>query len=117
MSTTLILSTWKGCKIRLLPLPTQPSSVSTSDVSLALPILTIRKFEEESKKQGIMYALVAKQVVEDAPTTSIQQVEPLLQKIVDLVVDELPKEQPSLQDVQHAIDLVPRALLPNLPAY
>lgn len=62
--------------------------------------------------------MVAKQVAEDTPTPSIpQEVEPLLQKIADLVPDKLPKELPPLLDMQHAIDLVLGASLPNLCAY
>ena len=108
---------WKGCKIRLLPLPAKSSS-STSDTAPALPILTMRKFEEESKEQGVMYALIARQVPEESPPTSIpQEVKSLLKKFADLVPDELPQELPPLRDIQHAIDLVPGASLPNLPAY
>eukprot|EP00268_Persea_americana_P054389 TRINITY_DN6228_c3_g1_i2.p1 TRINITY_DN6228_c3_g1~~TRINITY_DN6228_c3_g1_i2.p1 ORF type:complete len:117 (-),score=16.26 TRINITY_DN6228_c3_g1_i2:312-662(-) len=65
-----------------------------------------------------MYALIARQVTEESPNTSVpQEVEPLLKKFVDLVPDELPKELPPLRNIQHAIDLVPEASLPNLPAY
>ena len=78
----------------------------------------MRKFEEEIKEHGIMYALIAKQVTEDTPNTSIPQaVEPLLKKFANLVSNELPKELPPLRDIQHAIKLVAGASLPNLPAY
>ena len=78
----------------------------------------MRKFEQESKEHGIMYALIAKQVAKDTPTASIpQEVEPLLKKFPDLDLDEPPKELPPLQGIYHVIDLVPGASLPNLPAY
>lgn len=65
-----------------------------------------------------MYALIARQVPEESPNTSVpQEVEPLLKKFADLVPNELLKELPPLRDIQHAIDLVPGASLPNLPAY
>ena len=83
----------------MLPLPAKSSS-STSDTAPALPILTMRKFEEESKEQGVMYALIARQVPEESPNTSVpQEVEPLLKKFADIVLDELPKELPLLRDI------------------
>ena len=94
------------------------SSSSTSDIAPALPILTKWKFEEVSLEQGVLYALIARQVLEESPNISVpQEVEPLLQKFADLVLDELFKEIPPLRDIQHAIDLVPGASLPNLSAY
>eukprot|EP00268_Persea_americana_P054387 TRINITY_DN6228_c0_g1_i9.p3 TRINITY_DN6228_c0_g1~~TRINITY_DN6228_c0_g1_i9.p3 ORF type:complete len:110 (+),score=19.01 TRINITY_DN6228_c0_g1_i9:1551-1880(+) len=84
----------------------------------ALPILTMQKFKEKSKEQGVMYALIARQVPEESPNTYIpQEVKPLLEKFVDLVPNELPKKLPPLRYIQHAFHLVPRASLPNLPAY
>ena len=73
-------------------------------------IFTMRKFEVESKEQGLMYALVAKQVTEsneDSKPPTPREVQPLLNELSDLILDELPNEFPPMRDIQHAIDLTP----------
>lgn len=41
----------------------------------------------------------------------------LLKEFADVVLEELLSKLPSLQDIQHVIDLVPGSELPNLPHY
>eukprot|EP00268_Persea_americana_P043976 TRINITY_DN4436_c0_g2_i3.p1 TRINITY_DN4436_c0_g2~~TRINITY_DN4436_c0_g2_i3.p1 ORF type:complete len:231 (-),score=35.77 TRINITY_DN4436_c0_g2_i3:1159-1851(-) len=97
-----------------------PFSAKQATPTASPHILTIRKFEVESKEQGVMYALVTKQVTEsneDSKPFTPQEVHPLLNEFSDSIPDELPNELPPMRDIHHAIDLNPGASLPNLRAY
>lgn len=78
------------------------------------------EFEEECVKSGVVYALIGRNekrdivvMFEDYPI-EIQQ---LLEKYKELVGDDFPPGLPPLRSIEHAIDLIPGASLPNLPAY
>ena len=51
--------------------------------------------------------------VEDFP----EEIQELLEKFVDIVVDELPHSLPPIRSIIHHIDLIPRASFPNKVAY
>ena len=77
------------------------------------------QFEKESMKTKVIFALMAREVEEfkeqdkEYPTN----VRKILDDFSDLWPVELPNQLPSMRDIQHAIDLIPGASLPNLPAY
>ena len=64
-------------------------------------LLMVRKVEE-FKEQDKEYPANVRKILDD---------------FSDLWPAELPNELPPMRDIQHAIDLIPGASLPNLPAY
>ena len=64
-----------------------------------------------------MFALVARELHWEAREEQLEEVKSMLQEFKDVFPKELPDHLPPMCDIQHAIDFVPRATLPNLPHY
>ncbi|KAL6327493.1 hypothetical protein AAG906_021568 [Vitis piasezkii] len=82
-------------------------------------VLTMCQFENESKETKVIFALMARKVEEfkEQDKEYPANARKILDDFSDLWPEELPYELPPMRDVQHAIDLIPGASLPNLPAY
>ena len=75
--------------------------------------LTVQQFLKESDANGLAYALVLKEVHQVIPN----ELGTLLKEFEEVIPDELPSGLPPKRSMQHHIDLLPRASLPNLPHY
>ena len=86
----------------------------------SLHILTKKKFQHESKENGVIYDVVVKELnkkdAENIPSIP-KKVAELLDDFSDIAPTDLPNELPPLRNIQHAIDFMPGSQLPNLPAY
>ena len=74
------------------------------------------EFLVESKDTKKKFALIVKEEINstiDVPG----KMKPMLEEFQRIVHDKLLDELPPMRDIQHHIDLVPGASLPNLPHY
>nr|GEV37915.1 hypothetical protein [Tanacetum cinerariifolium] len=85
--------------------------------TLVTLVASPKEFQAKKKETGVSYALVVKGV-EDVMKNAIPTVvKPLLAEFSKIVVDDTPDALPPIRNIQHQIDLIPRASLPNLPHY
>ena len=94
--------------------PSEPEKqVPTSSPVL---ILQRKQFEETLQEEGFMVALVNTNIFSMSPSVP-EAFSPLLQEFTDVFPSDLPTGLPPLRDIQHHIDLVPDAVLPNRAHY
>jgi hypothetical protein len=103
---------FNSIKVVLLPKKEVIGGIPTGENN---NLLTMAKFEAEVKESGVVYVLIGKMEAENGIIPS--NVEPLLQDFGDIFPAELSETLPPLRDIQHQINLVPGANLPNRPHY
>ncbi|XP_062005885.1 uncharacterized protein LOC133723069 [Rosa rugosa] len=77
------------------------------------------EMEEAFKESEVFCPVVIKGLLaaEKEEVVIPKEVQNILGEFEELISDELPNELPPMRDIQHQIDLVPGASLPNLPHY
>ena len=99
---------WKdGSKVVLLPLKDE---VKTEN------LLSGKEVIKEMKVTGFCYALMVQKGEEEDIPVPIEAAK-VLREYADVIPNELPDGLPPKRDIQHHIDLLPGASLPNLAAY
>ena len=108
-----------GRKIVLGPI--QEDSVSKASKVEGKPSLLIvnneDEFNKECKELKQVYAVVVTDGEPKKVTEIPEPIQPLIKEFEELFLEELPVGLPPMCDIQHCIDLAPRASLPNLPHY
>ncbi|XP_020677004.2 uncharacterized protein LOC110095705 [Dendrobium catenatum] len=111
----------EGKKIKLLP--THPKSTkedikpNSLKPSSGLNLLTAKDLGTKLESGATLYALVAREVSVTQEEPVPEEVRELLETFADVFPEDLSHQLPPLSDIQHAIDLVLGASLPNLPYY
>jgi len=73
---------------------------------------------EKSLHEGsTCYALVAREADRNSEEHILEHIKTILEEFSEALPQDIPGQLPPLRDIQHAIDLVPGATLPNLPHY
>ncbi|XP_024314763.1 uncharacterized protein LOC106866093 [Brachypodium distachyon] len=89
-------------------------NLSSGEPSGTTSLVSCKQFMVDATEGGVYFLLLAEQKEEhDLPKEVLE----LLQNFSDVFPRELPSVLPPMRDVQHRIDLVPGASLPNRPAY
>lgn len=112
---------FEGRKITLLPSP-EPDLVTskpkhTNSTKQGPLIISKAQFEEEIRDPCPIFALIATGTVASLTNAVPPEFSTLVTEFEDLFPDELPAGLQPLRDIQHHIDLVPNAALPNRAHY
>ncbi|XP_028085162.1 uncharacterized protein LOC114286240 [Camellia sinensis] len=83
--------------------------------------ITNSEFVADAKTSQELNAMVVKTMVPAAKENTVtpipQKIQPLLEEFQELTADKLPDELPPIRDIQHQINFIPEASLPNLSHY
>ena len=111
---------FEGKKIVLNPLKPKPidtSKKTEAPKAKGLNIISPKAFERVAVQESIVFVLVARKFYGETREEQPEEVKTVLQEFKDVFLEELPDHLPPMRDIQHAIDFVPGAALPNLPYY
>ncbi|GJV69023.1 transposon ty3-I gag-pol polyprotein [Tanacetum coccineum] len=106
-----------GKTIAMLPLSVVSPKKALESKTLVTLVASPKEFQSEKKETGVSYTLVMKGV-KDVMKNAIPAVgKRLLAEFSKIVADDTPDALPPLRNIQHQIDLIPEASLPNLSHY
>lgn len=107
---------WKGKRIAVVPIGIKLETPKNEGKAFISLVNSHQEFNSCTQESGAAFALVVKGVEEESKQEVPELVKPLLKEFEKLA-ENLPDSLPPLRNIQHQIDLIPGASLPNLPHY
>ena len=101
----------------LKPKPIDMIKQKEAPKAKGLNIINLKAFERVAVQESVVFALVARELHGEAHEEQPEEVKSVLQEFKDVFPEELLDHLPPMRDIQHAIDFVLEATLPNLPHY
>lgn len=96
------------------------ATIKVDNLNKSLTLITSeRDVAVEAKETKVIYALIMKGFLttQDQRLQISNKDQAIIQDFEDLVSDDISNELPPMQNIQHQIDFIPGANLPNLPHY
>ena len=104
-----------GIKIKLAPLPPSELHQSNKETKPLVSLVTKEQFKVINKEAQAMSLVILLEASKG--TVFPPEIKKLLGEFPDVVPEEIPQGLPPMRDIQHAIDFIPGAVIPNRPAY
>ena len=101
----------------LKPKPINMSKKTEAPKAKGLNIISPKACERVAVQESIVFVLVARELHGETREEQPKEVKSVLQDFKDVFPEELPDHLPHMRDIQHAINFMPGATLPNLPHY
>jgi hypothetical protein len=104
-----------GVKVKLTPLPPSELDTRKKESKPLVTLITKTQFKEAvDEVQTVSFILMFE--ANDQTDLPIE-IEQILTEFPDVVPEDVPHGLPPMRDIQHAIDFIPGAVIPNRPAY
>ncbi|PKI51038.1 hypothetical protein CRG98_028563 [Punica granatum] len=111
----------EGVRYTLVPLSEKPRPKTVPKVegkAFFIETHSEREIEADFKESKELHVLIVKDLPSQKQIVEVpEEVKPLLVEFEEIIPEELPDGLPPMRDIQHQIDLMSGASLPNLPHY